>query len=148
MSILNWDPMEELYALRRQMSRLMEENISPTGLTRRVLPENRRMRLPLDAYTTDEEIVITAAVSGLNPDEVEITLEGETLNIKGEFRAPIENVDYLFQERPYGPFSRSVTINVPIKAEGAEAKFEKGVLTIILPKAESARPKIIEVKSE
>ena len=92
--------------------------------------------------------VITAAVPGLDPDDIELTLDGEALIIRGEFRAPIENVDYLLQERPYGAFERSLTINVPVEAERAEAKFDKGLLTIILPKAESAKPRMIEVRSE
>jgi HSP20 family protein len=53
----------------------------------------REIRLPLDVYTTPSEIVISANVPGLKPDDVEITLEGDTLAIKGEFKAPMENVD-------------------------------------------------------
>ncbi|MCD6287263.1 MAG: Hsp20/alpha crystallin family protein [Anaerolineae bacterium] len=148
MTILRWNPAEELYSLRREMSRLMEDSWLPTRFTQMVRPEERVMRLPLDAYTTDEELVITAAVPGLNPDDVEIVMEDDVLTIKGELRAPLENVTYLFQERPYGRFSRSVTVNVPVDADQAEAKFDKGVLTVILPKLERARPKVIEVKAK
>jgi len=148
MTILRWNPAEELYSLRREMSRLMADSWLPTRFTQMVRPEERVMRLPLDAYTTDEELVITAAVPGLNPDHVEIVMEDDVLTIKGELRAPLENVTYLFQERPYGRFSRSVTVNVPVDADQAEAKFDKGVLTVILPKLERARPKVIEVKAK
>jgi len=148
MTILRWNPAEELYSLRREMSRLMEDSWLPYRLTQMVRPEERVMRLPLDAYTTDEELVITAAVPGLNPDDVEIVMEDDVLTIKGELRAPLENVTYLFQERPYGRFSRSVTVNVPVDAGQAEAKFDKGVLTVILPKLERVRPKVIEVKAK
>jgi len=148
MTILRWNPAEELYSLRREMSRLMEDSWLPYRFTQMMRPEERVMRLPLDAYTTDEELVITAAVPGLNPDDVEIVMEDDVLTIKGELRAPLENVTYLFQERPYGRFSRSVTINVPVDADQAEAKFDKGVLTVILPKLERARPKVIEVKAK
>ena len=148
MTILRWNPAEELFSLRREMSRLMEDSWLPTRFTQMVRPEERVMRLPLDAYTTDEELVITAAVPGLNPDDVEIVMEDDVLTIKGELRAPLENVTYLFQERPYGRFSRSVTVNVPVDADQAEAKFDKGVLTVILPKLERARPKMIEVKAK
>lgn len=148
MTILRWNPAEELYSLRREMSRLMEDSWLPTRFTQMVRPEERVMRLPLDAYTTDEELVITAAVPGLNPDDVEIVMEDDVLTIKGELRAPLENVTYLFQERSYGRFSRSVTVNVPVDADQAEAKFDKGVLTVILPKLERARPKVIEVKAK
>jgi len=148
MTILRWNPAEELYSLRREMSRLMEDSWLPYRLTQMVRPEERVMRLPLDAYTTDEELVITAAVPGLNPDDVEIVMEDDVLTIKGELRAPLENVTYLFQERPYGRFSRSVTVNVPVDAGQAEAKFDKGVLTVILPKLERVRPKVIEVMAK
>ncbi len=148
MTILRWNPAEELYSLRREMSRLMEDSWLPTRFTQLVRPEERVMRLPLDAYTTDEELVITAAVPGLNPDDVAIVMEDDVLTIKGELRAPLENVTYLFQERPHGRFSRSVTVNVPVDADQAEAKFDKGVLTVTLPKLERARPKVIEVKAE
>jgi HSP20 family protein len=148
MSILRWDPMDDFDSIRREMSRLMDAGMSPFRSGRMSRGERGAMALPLDAYSTDEEIVITAAVPGLDPDEIELTLEDQALTIRGEFRAPIENVNYLFQERPYGPFSRSVTINVPIDADRAEAKFDKGILTIILPKAEHARAKVIQVKTE
>jgi HSP20 family protein len=79
---------------------------------------------------------------------VEITLEGDTLTIKGEIKPPLENVDYIFQERAYGPFSRTLTLNVPVDAEKAEATFENGILTLTIPKAESVKPKTIKVKSK
>jgi HSP20 family protein len=104
------------------------------------------MRLPLDVYTTPEEIVIVASLPGLTPEEVDITIDGDRLTIQGELRPPLENVDYLFQERLYGPFSRTLTLNVPIDEDEAEAVFENGVLTLTLPKAEESKPKSIEVK--
>jgi HSP20 family protein len=104
------------------------------------------VRLPLDVYTTPEEIVIVASLPGLTPDEVDITIDGDRLAIRGELRPPLENVDYLFQERAYGPFSRTLTLNVPVNTNQAEAIFENGVLTLTLPKAEESKPKTIEVK--
>lgn len=147
MTILRWDPMDDLYVLRREMARRMGESWVPSRITQIIEPEERALRLPLDAYATDEEVVITAAVPGLDPDQVDITLADDLLTISGVLRAPLENVRYLFQERPYGKFSRSVRINVGIDAERAEAKFEKGILMVILPKSERARPKVIEVKA-
>ncbi|MGC9357145.1 MAG: Hsp20/alpha crystallin family protein [Anaerolineae bacterium] len=139
--------MEDLVSLRNAMNRLMEESLVP-GWVARGERTQRVLRLPIDAYTTDEELVIKASVPGLDAEDVEITLEGDDLTIRGEIRAPLENVDYLIQERPYGPFSRTLTINIPIDAEKAEAKFEDGVLTLILPKAEEVKPKVIKVKTK
>lgn len=148
MTILHWDPWDDLNSVRREMARRMGETWLPSRITRFVEPGESVMRLPLDAYATDEEIVITAAVPGLDPEGVEITLEDDLLTISGEFQGPLENVTYLFQERGYGRFSRSVRVNVAVDVESAEAKFDKGILTVILPKSESAKPKLIEIKAE
>jgi len=106
------------------------------------------VHLPLDVYTTPSEIVLTANVPGLKPEDVQVTLEGDTLSIYGEFKAPMENVEYIFQERSYGKFSRKLTINVPVDANKVEATFDSGVLTVTLPKAEAARPKTIKVEAK
>jgi HSP20 family protein len=105
-------------------------------------------QLPLDVYTTPEEIVVAASLPGLTSDEVDISLEGDSLTIRGQLRAPLENVDYLFRERPYGTFARTLTLNVPVAADKAEATFENGVLTLTLPKAEETKPKVIKVKGK
>jgi HSP20 family protein len=146
MSILRWDPVDDFYSLRREMNRLVNET-SPLRWARMIRGENA-MHLPLDAYVTEEEIVITAPVPGLDPKNVDITLESDTLTIKGEINPPLENVEYLFQERPYGVFSRSVKINVPVEVDQAEAKFENGVLTLVLPKSKEARPKVIKINAK
>jgi HSP20 family protein len=104
--------------------------------------------LAVDAYATGDELVIKASVPGVDPESVEITIEGETLTIKGRTEGPLENVDYVIQERRFGPFMRTLTLNIPVKAEDAEAVFEKGVLTLTIPKAEEVRPKVIQVKSK
>jgi HSP20 family protein len=102
----------------------------------------------MDVYTTPSEIVIMANVPGLKPDDVTVTLENDILYIGGEVKAPMENMDYIFQERPYGKFNRTLTINVPVDVDKVEASFENGVLTITLPKAEAARPKTIKVEAK
>ena len=95
---------------------------------------SRLMRLSLDAYTSDEELVITATVPGLDPDDVEKVMEDDVLTITGELRAPLGNVTYLFQGRPCGRFSCLVTPNVPVDADQAETQFDKAVSTVIVPK--------------
>jgi HSP20 family protein len=131
--------------LREAMDELLEESfVRPSQ--QRVRRQERRLRLPLDVYATPEEIVIVASLPGLTADEVNITIDGDRLTIQGELRPPLENVDYLFQERTYGPFSRALTMNVPVNTDQAEAVFENGVLTLTLPKAEESKPRTIEVK--
>jgi HSP20 family protein len=128
------------------MDELLEESFVPPRQRRLGQQQEQRLRLPLDVYTTPEEIVIVASMPGLTPDEVDISIDGDRLTIRGELRPPLENVDYLFQERGYGPFSRTLTLNVPVNTNQAEAVFENGVLTLTLPKAEESKPKTIAVK--
>ncbi len=147
MSLLRWDPRDELATMRDEMMRFMEENMTPRRMMQRFRPDTT-FRLPLDAYVTDNEVVIVAAIPGVKPEDVEITFEDDTLTIKGEICGPLENVDYIFQERPCGKFGRSIIVNIPVKTESAEAKFENGVLTLTLPKAEEAKPKVIKINAK
>jgi HSP20 family protein len=134
-------------SLRDAMDRLLEESfVQPrTGWQRGTADEP--YRLPIDVYRTPEEIVVIASLPGLLPEEVDITVEGDTLTIHGELRPPLDNVEYLFQERPYGHFSRSLMLNVPIDVDNIEAVFENGILTLTIPKAEEIRPKAIKIRT-
>ena len=143
-AIIRWSPARDMVRLSDAMDRMLEDAWTRPTPAR----AEREARLPLDVYTTPSEIVLTANVPGLKPDEVEITLEGDTLSIHGEFKAPMENVEYVFQERSFGKFSRTLTINVPVDVNKVEATFDNGVLTITLPKAEAARPKTIKVEAK
>jgi len=145
MTIIRGNPWRDARTLRQAMDELFEDSfVRPReGQLERT---ERRLRLPLDVYATPEEIVIIASLPGLTPEEVDVTIDDDRLSIRGELRPPLQNVDYLFQERAYGPFSRTLTLNVPVETEAAEAVFENGVLTLTLPKAEESKPKSIEVK--
>lgn len=101
------------------------------------------MRLPLDVVGTEEAFVLTAYLPGVNPEQVEITFEGEELSIRGEF--PQTQGELLKRELYHGPFARRLTFNVPVNADAIEASYEQGVLTLRVPKAEAVRPKQIKV---
>lgn len=146
MSMIRWEPFRDLMTLREAMNRLFEDSFVHTG-QRWATQGESRCELPIDAYSTDEELVITAGVPGMEPEDVEITIEGDTLTIKGEIKAPLDNVTYLIQERPYGKFQRTLRLNIPVQADKAEATFDKGVLTLVLPKQEEVKPKTITVTS-
>jgi len=142
MSISRWEPFDELISLRDAMDRLFEDSFVRPGRT-----GERASALPVDAYATDTELVIQANIPGVDPNDVSITIEGDTLTIKGERKPPLENVNYWLQERRFGPFYRQLQINIPVQADKAEATFEKGVLTLTIPKAEELRPRQIKVKA-
>jgi len=146
MTVIRWNPWREMTTLRDATNRLLENSFVRSTQGRGDGSLERPFRLPLDIYTTPEEIVLVASLPGLTPDEVDITIEGDNLTIRGNLRPPLENVEYLFQERPYGAFSRTLALNVPVNTEETEAVFENGILTLTLPKAEETKPKVIKVK--
>jgi HSP20 family protein len=132
-----------MYSLREAMNRLMDEELFGRDGER-----ERLARLPIDVYSTDDEIVVSAAIPGVDPDSVNITVEGDSLIISGETPAMIDNVDWSIIERFHGKFTRSLTLNVPIDTDNIEATFDRGLLTLVLPKAEAIKPKKIEVKTK
>lgn len=144
MSISRWEPLAEAMSLRDAMDRLFEDSFVRTMRPSR--GGEHAYSLPVDAYATDSELVLMANIAGVDPNDVQITIEGDTLTIRGEVKPPLENVSYLLQERRFGTFYRQLQINVPVQAEKAEATFDKGVLTLTIPKAEEVRPRQIKVK--
>ena len=140
-----WEPYRETVALRDAMDRLFEDSFVRPGWFASNGTREHNVRLSLDAYSTNTDIVIVASVPGAKPEEVEITIEGDTLTLRGEIPAPLENVNYIVQERNYGRFSRTLTLNVPVQADKATAEFANGVLTLTIPKAEAVRPRSIKV---
>lgn len=144
--VTRWDPFRETVTLREAMDRLFEDTWVPSR--RRGVDREQAHRLPLDAYVTQDEIVIIANMPGVKAEDVEITIEGDTLTIKGERPAPMENVDYVLRERPFGLFQRTLNINIPVDSGKAEAKYENGLLILTVPKAEASKPKTIQVVSK
>lgn len=109
----------------------------------------RVAHLPLDIYSTEDDIIVKASVPGLKPENVEITIEGDTLTIEGEIPGhDEEDVKYLFAERFHGKVSRVLKLNIPVDVDKAEAMFENGVLTLVLPKSEEIKPKVIKVQAK
>ena len=85
----------------------------------------------------------------MSAEDIQISIEGDTLRIRGELEAEHEEEgrDYFLRERRVGNFSRSITLPVAVDADKAKADFEDGVLTITLPKIEAEKPKMITVKT-
>ncbi len=146
MAIDRWHPFTELMSLRQAMDKLFEDSfVRPS----RALATLGELTVPaLDVYQTPTEVVVKATLPGVKPEDVSIDITGETLTIKGETKAEeeVRKEDYIYQERRYGAFSRSVVLPGGLKTDKAEAIIEDGVLTLTIPEAEEAKPKAIKVK--
>lgn len=99
--------------------------------------------LSVDIREQEDAYVLQALVPGLKADDLNIQVLEDVVTIEGEFKAG-EN-EYLVRELPHGSFHRSLRLPVALEAEKAQAKISDGVLTLTLPKAESARPKNIKI---
>jgi HSP20 family protein len=142
--MVRWEPAREM-SLREAMNRLFEESFLRPAMG--FAPEGAAAALPVDVYETDEGIVVKAAVPGVKPEEIEVTVTGDLLSIKGEFKSEerIDQTKYLRHERRYGSFCRQIGLPAGLKVDGARASFENGILTLELPKVESARARTIKV---
>ena len=107
--------------------------------------------LALDMYETDDDLVVEASLPNIGPDDVDISIVGNSLTIKGETEHEEEKEEkgkYFFRERRYGAFQRTVSLPVEVNADEAEATFENGVLKLSLPNVEEAKPMRITVKAQ
>lgn len=102
----------------------------------------------MNVYQDKDNVIVETSLPGIDPDKVEIAVENDVLTISGrkEEKQEVKREDYYRKEIREGSFSRSVILPMSVKADQADANYEKGILKIILPKAEEAKPKKIAVK--
>lgn len=144
-NLIRWEPAREMMTLREAMDRLFDDAFTrPISMT-------GNLSLPaVDMFQTDDELVVKAAVPGVKPGDVQISVTGDVLSIKGEAKLKEENKDkaWHIREQRWGSFERRIMLPTDVVADKARAEFEDGILTITLPKAEEVRPKTITVKTK
>jgi HSP20 family protein len=107
--------------------------------------ENRERTLGINVREENDAYVLSALVPGIKSEDLNIQVLEDVVRIEGEYRA--EENQYLVRELPSGSFNRTLRLPVPLDAENVEADITDGILTLRLPKAESARPKQIKIQS-
>lgn len=145
MMLANRNPVvPPLFGLRRELDRLFD-----TVAGRDTLPFARTQAYPaMNAWEDGERLMIEAEVPGMGMEDLEITVKGNELTLKGLRRpAEGENLVYHRRERGTGEFARFLTLPFEVDADRVEATLKDGVLKIIVPKSERARPRKISVKS-
>jgi len=143
MSVSRWDPFQDLLAIQDEMNQVF-------GRARQGQGGGGRVWAPaLDISERKDAYVVTVEVPGVSADDLDITLEDGLLTIQGERQFSQESTEQQFHrvERRYGSFRRSITLPSQVQADAIEASFENGVLEVVVPKAEEAKPKKISVKA-
>lgn len=105
-------------------------------------------QLTIDVYQTDEDVVIKSTIAGVNPEDLDVSINNDMITIRGErkFEEEVSEENFYYQECYWGSFSRSVVLPVDVIAEKIEASLKNGILTIRLPKADTNRTKKIKVR--
>ena len=144
--IMEWRPFREVSRLRREMDRMWDDYFGPG---RRALQPLAEWAPAVDVSETGDRIVIKAEVPGIEVKDIDISLSGDVLTIKGEKKSEREETkeNYHLVERSCGSFSRSLKLPAAVEVDKIEARYEKGVLTVTCPKKEGVKPKTIEIKT-
>ncbi|MBM4463195.1 MAG: Hsp20/alpha crystallin family protein [Chloroflexi bacterium] len=147
MTMMRWDPFKEMMSLRQAMDRLFEDSFVRRPHWWPALAEGA-LPLSLEMYQTASDVVVKAAVPGVKPEEVDISITGDTLTIKGERKEEkeVKEENYFLKEHVYGSYNRTIILPAPVQADKAEAVFENGILTLTLPKKEEVKPKQVKIK--
>jgi HSP20 family protein len=140
--LMNRQP-NEVMSLRDAMDRLFDESFLRAGAA-----GAQALGPAIDLAETDKEILVTAAVPGLKPDDLKISLTGSTLEISAQTSTENERKDatYHLRERHVSSFRRALALPKEVVADKAKAEFENGVVTLTLPKVESQQRKSITIK--
>jgi HSP20 family protein len=147
MAIVRWQPFRDLLATEREFDRLFREAFSPLFGQREGEFSTRAWAPAVDIFETENSIVLKAELPGVDPKDVEVRVEDNTLYLKGErkFEKETKEENYHRIERSYGSFARSFVLPNSMDAEKVAAEYQDGLLTLTLPKREEAKPKTIKI---
>lgn len=137
------NPWQEIDRMQREMDRLFSSFYStPRFQTASSFPA-------MNVWTNQDGAVITAELPGVNPEDIDISVVGETLTLSGSRQAEElqEGEKYHRRERGHGKFTRTFQLPFPVEGDKVEAVFDKGVLHVSLPRAEADKPKKIAIKT-
>ena len=146
-NLIRWEPSRDFMTLREAMNHLFDDAFTrPFSLSMR----DGWSAPAIDMYQTDDDIVVKASIPGFKAEDVQISVTGEILTLRGEMKHEEENKDksWHVREQRWGSFERSIALPTEVVADQAKAEFENGILIVTLPKAEEVKPKTITVKAK
>jgi HSP20 family protein len=148
-TMMRWDPFQDLRSAQDEMAQMNPTLAHALGLhTQQGNARTTAWAPALDISERKDAYLVTVELPGLTPEDLDITMEDGLLTIQGErqFTSESSEQQYHRVERRYGAFRRAITLPAHVTAEGIQASFEDGVLQILVPKAEEATPKRIQVR--
>jgi HSP20 family protein len=133
-TIVNWNPAAEFRALEHMFDRLFDAPVAPNG--------NTAMTMPVDIVERDNALQIRASVPGIDPNDLEVSIDNRVLTIRGETKAETESGDSKVYRREirYGQVSRSIRLPEGLNLEAVDAEFKNGFVTVTLPRIVESKP--------
>ena len=147
MSIIRWYPFGEAGTLRRSMDRLIDEFFTQQPGAAREMAQ-LGWQPAVEMFETDSDVVVKAAVPNVDPKNIDVTVTGDTITLKGETKQEEERKDrnYYHQEMRYGAFARTLPLATEVKSAEAKATYKDGVLEVRIPKADRVKPASVKVQ--
>jgi len=144
-----WRPLGELEALERRFDDIFSRPFLPS-IWRRIPMEERGWAPAIEVFDKEDKFMVKVEVPGIKAEDIDISVVGDTLTIKGERKAEseVKEENYYCCERSYGSFSRSIALPSNVDANKIEANYEDGVLEVSLPKAPEVKPKKVAVSAK
>lgn len=148
MAIVRWEPFRDLVGLQDRMNRMFDESFRGGRTADDDWALGGSWAPAVDIYEQDGNIELKAELPGLDPKDVDIRVENNVLTLRGERRIDneVKRESYHRVERAYGSFSRSFTLPSVVDTEKIQAEYKDGVLRLVLPKKEEAKPRQIEIR--
>jgi HSP20 family protein len=139
-----WSPVNEFVTLRDAMDRLVTDSfINPRSMFTTL---GNTSALPANLYETDDSFIVQLALPGVDPDKVQVIIQGETLHLKGERTAPVmDHVQQIWSGIGYGPFEQTFSLPTAVEGDQTTASYEQGMLTLTMPKVQHARAHSVKV---
>jgi HSP20 family protein len=151
-TVTRWDPFQDLRSAQDELAQMSPTLAHALGLHAQQQGSGQATTTAwapaLDISERKDAYLVTVELPGIDADDLQVTLEDGLLTIQGERHFAQESSEQQFHrvERRYGAFRRSITLPAQVQAEQIEASFENGVLQIVVPKMEEAKPKRIQVR--
>jgi HSP20 family protein len=147
MALIRWDPFREVSSLQERMNRLFSDLRSSSPYREEETAQGFLVP-PVDIYETEESLVFKAELPGVTKEDILVEVKDNTMTLKGEkrFMKEVKEEGYHRVERAYGAFQRAFTLPGMVEQDKVKAKFRDGILEIVLPKSEKAKPKQIQVE--
>ncbi len=145
MTVVQWDPLKELLALKDRMNKIIENAMSRSQYGGS--SDAGTWSPAVDIYETSDRLVVMAELPGLSPSEIDVRISGNTLTLRGERKLEkgVQQENYHRIERSYGTFSRSFPLPPGVKASEVKADYRLGILQIELPKSLESGPDQVRV---